>query len=636
MSALAGFVHFDGQPIAPNLLQQMTRAMAHRGPDGSAHWHGKTAAMGHCMLRTTVESQHERQPLANDDSTLVLVLDGRVDNRDDLVRDLRAAGMQLRTGTDAELVLRAYEAWGDRCASHLVGEYAFFIWDHRAQRLFAARDAAGVRHFYYHAGAGWFAYASEIKGLLALDRLRPRLNESRLLDFMVDAYERDDQVGTLYQGIVRLPAGHAMSVTAAGARTWRYWDPGELAPRTFVGIGDCIDGFMDQLRQSVQCRLRTVKPMAAMLSGGLDSSTIVALISREFHGDLAEPLRTFSLVQEHRDQCPDSPYIDSMLADNPHLHATRIPSSVSEAWADTIDAAIRAADEPFTVVGGLSYDLVYQAAAHAGCVTVFDGMAGDQMFYSHRMTLSTLLDQHRFDELPALLAACQRHGWMRDVFKTLTRAGLRGLAPAAARAFWRRSRDGRVVTGGDLALLHRPVANALVSDRRPPTQTGSGVALNDQALHAQRFLNGLLSFAHERNGIVAGQRGVEPTCPFSDRRMIEFAVAMPIEAKWTAHWYKNALRRGTAGLLPEPVRWRRTVGGHPGPAFYDRVARRIEAQGGRAWSASHCADVLERWVDRDAIAALWTRAGAAGGYPSRCKALELIVASRWLVSHGLA
>jgi len=122
MSGIAGIVRFDGAPVAPGLVETMTGAMAHRGPDGIDHWVKGSAALGQCMLRTTPESLEEQQPLTNEDASLVLVMDGRVDNWEELRRELLARGAVLRNRSDAELVLRAYEVWGDECPDRIVGE----------------------------------------------------------------------------------------------------------------------------------------------------------------------------------------------------------------------------------------------------------------------------------------------------------------------------------------------------------------------------------------------------------------------------------------------------------------------------------------------------------------------------------
>src|SRR3990167_8666785 len=128
MSGIAGIFHLDGRPADPALLHRMTEAMAHRGPDGAGHWSDGPVALGHRMLWTTPEALQEKQPLTDELGDLCLTLDGRVDNREELRQALEAGGLHLRTDTDAELVLRAYERWGEECPAHLIGDFAFALW----------------------------------------------------------------------------------------------------------------------------------------------------------------------------------------------------------------------------------------------------------------------------------------------------------------------------------------------------------------------------------------------------------------------------------------------------------------------------------------------------------------------------
>jgi asparagine synthase (glutamine-hydrolysing) len=638
MSGIAGIIYFDGRPVEPGQVEAMTAAMHYRGPDGIHHWCKGNVAMGQCLLHTTPESLEENLPLTNEDQSLVLVMDGRVDNFQELRRELLHMGVVLRTRADAELVLRAYEVWGETCPDHIIGECVFFIWDARRHCLFTARDAAGTRHFYYHEGKGWFAFASEIKGLLALSVIERRLNESRFLDFLVEKYDRDDEVGTCFQGILRLPAGHCMEVTARGLRIWRYWNPANLSEQRFASMDECTEAFMDQLRVAVKCRMRSVQPLGAMLSGGLDSSTIVALISSEFRGELREPLRTYSLVQEDRANCPDGPYIDAILWADSWLKPLILTSVVGGELAASIDQAIAAADEPFTVSAGLPYLLSYRAAAKAGSRAVFDGMAGDQMFYGFSMSMSALFRGRRMTPMVGLLAAYHRHGWLRSGVKDLVRASLSEMAPDRLTRAWRQWRGERQLGHGDLALLQRPVARALVESRRAAANARAEARLEDtdQAVHARFFTTGLLSFAHERNSILAAPFGVEPRCPFSDRRVMEFAVRMPLAAKLSMPWYKYLLRQGTAGLLPEPVRWRRQIGRQPGWTFYDHLTRSLAEAGTAGWAAEPCVGALAAWVNVEAATELWARCAASGDFGSRQKAFTLFIAARWLATQGWA
>ncbi len=605
MSGIAGIVHFDGAPIAPGLIEKMTSAMAQRGPDGIDHRVHGSVALGQCMLRTTPESLEEHQPLDNEDGRLVLVMDGRVDNYEELRCELLARGALLRDRSDAELVLRAYEAWGEDCPDRIIGEFVFFIWDTRQQRLFGARDAAGTRHFYYHAGKGWFAFASEIKGLLALGRIEPRLNESRLLDYLVDEFDRDDEIGTFYQGIDRMPAGHAMSVTDQGVKTWRYWNPQNLPALNFSSPEECAEAFLEQLRIAVKCRLRSIGPVGAMLSGGMDSSSIVALISKEFRADLTQPLKTFSLIREDRENCPDWRGIREMLKDE-WLDPVIITSALSSEVCRTYFDNIKNLNEPFALSQGFTDSLVFNAAREDGCRVVLDGMAGDLLFYSFDRSIDCILREKMLTQIPAFRASCRRHGIDKGFSRALAWKSLRLVTPERLRVVYRKLRDRKRLSGskptgapGDiLNLLHRETARQFLATRYAHRQQAANVKPgNDQGTHAQNFTSGLLSFAHEVNGQIALSMGVEPRSPFSDRRVIEFAIRMPLAAKLCVPWYKHLLRNCMAGILPDEVRWRSDIGNHPGWKFFDRLIAEMAHNAPEIWNRPSRDGRLKIWID---------------------------------------
>lgn len=578
MSAIAGVVQFDGAPVDAAAVKKMTTAMALRGPDGCAQRVEGSVGLGHCMLRTTPESLHEAQPMTNEDESLVLVMDGRVDNREDLTRELMWRGVVLRGDTDAELVLRAYETWGEECPHWIVGEFVFFVWDSRRRQLFGARDAAGTRHFYYHEGAGWFAFASEIKGLLALGRIDASLNDSRVVDFIAPEFDRDDEIGTFYRNIKRLPAGHAIKVAAEGAVSWRYWDPGNLPAASFASLDECAEAFLEQLRVAVTCRLRSIGPIGAALSGGLDSTSIVCLISKEFRGRLSAPLRTFSLIRDDRENCLDWPCIRSVIESDDWIDAEILTSSLSGETCRAFLAAGCAADEPFALTHGLVSHLIYGAASAKGCRVALDGMAGDLLFYGYEGSLNAVLRERSFGRLPAIFRAHVRHG-VGGVSGAgqAARQWLAALAPEYLRNIYREARDRRALLRGGAACSYTEATRGALARKYALRREAAAKARNcgDQALHARYFTSGLLSFAHEVYGEIAFSKGVEPRSPFSDRRMIEFAVRMPVESKLYAEWYKRLLRRSMDSILPGEVLWRRSINGNPGWKFHHALFQKM-------------------------------------------------------------
>lgn len=642
MSGIAGVFFSDGAPIESGLVEKMTGAMPHRGPDGIRHWVRGSVALGHCMLRTTPESLEETQPLTNEDESLVLVMDGRVDNCEELRRELSGRGAVLRNRSDAELVLRSYEVWGAACPDRIMGEFVFFIWDARQRCLFAARDAVGTRHCYYHAGNGWFGFASDINGLLALARIEPRLNEHRVLDYLVDEFDRDDEVGTFYQGISRLPAGHAMSVQERREKTWRYWEPGNLPANRYASLDECAEGFLEQLRIAVKCRLRSIGPVGAMLSGGLDSSSIVGLIRKEFRNELQQPLKTFSLIREDRENCLDWMGIQEMLQDG-WIEPTIIDSSIAKRVCHSYLRDVQNLNEPFSHSGGFNDSIIYEAAREAGCRVVLDGMAGDLLFYDPDSSMNAVFDGRMYSQIPGILMAHRRHG-IGNGLRAMAR-GILATAPEPLRAIYKSVCDRRAISGisrkematENLGLMHQAMATQYLSEKHAQRrQAQARVGSNrDQMAHARYFTSGALCFGHEVNGQIALSKGVEPRSPLSDRRMIEFAIQMPVEAKLLSGWYKHIVRKSMVGILPEKVRWRRDLGKHPGWKFHEQFIREMERSAPSVWNCEGLTHALGKWIDTEKLVPAWEKYKISPDYGTGFSLSTLVLLAQWLSARKL-
>ena len=275
MSGIAGIIHFDGAPVEPGLVEGMTSAMSHRGPDGIRHWIKGSVALGQCMLCTTPESLEEQQPLTNEDESLVLVMDGRVDNWEELRRELLARDAVLRNRTDAELVLRSYEQWGRECLAHVDGDFALVIWDVRQRTAFCARDRIGNKPLNYHWNGRTLAFSSELHAILSLPWVKRELNEGTLAEFLADEwYSRDESFWT---GVVRLVAAHRMEVRADGLRLDKYWEPDLWAGLPFTQDEEYAEHYRDTFTDIVRRMSRSHRPVAFEVSGGLDSSSIFGM-----------------------------------------------------------------------------------------------------------------------------------------------------------------------------------------------------------------------------------------------------------------------------------------------------------------------------------------------------------------------
>jgi asparagine synthase (glutamine-hydrolysing) len=209
MSGIVALYHRRGQPVAAE-LEPMLAALAHRGPDGVHTWRDGAVGLGHLLLRTTPDAPGAIQPLVAGE--LAITADARLDNRAELIQALRMDERPAHELADAALLLAAYAKWGERCVDHLLGDFAFAVWDGRTRELFCVRDHLGVRPFYYHATPARFACASEIKALLSLPDVTRTVDDGRVAEFLA-LLESEGKDATCFQEIRRLPPGHWLRVT---------------------------------------------------------------------------------------------------------------------------------------------------------------------------------------------------------------------------------------------------------------------------------------------------------------------------------------------------------------------------------------------------------------------------------------
>jgi asparagine synthase (glutamine-hydrolysing) len=641
MSCLACIAHFDGHPASVQAVKAVLDATSHLAPDGSGFHLDGFVVLGQGMRHTTPESLHEKQPLANEAGTVWLVMDGRVDNREELQGALKARGCLLRDDTDAELVLRAYETWGEDSPQHIVGELAWLVWDATKQRIFASRDVAGVRGFYYahDPHTGRFALASQVRGLLALPDQPRKLNHSRWLDLWTIEFDRNDEVGTVYEGISRLPAGHAMRVDASGLKVWRYWDPRSLTENKFASLDECAEAFRDTLRSVVAPRMRRTGPVGAALSGGLDSSTIVGMVSRDFGNMLDQPLRTYSLAGNRFEDCLDWQCVDAMTKADPML-APRIfqPPSVDR-YLDGYDALIAQNDDPGSAAAGWAYHAIGEAIREDKCGLVFEGMAGDFLFHAGPASVRKLMESGQWARLPEYIRTMSRFGW--PAWQAARNVAVSSLASCLPDAVLQRLRDGRdeqSLSQGELSFLRADQARPMVARHRAQVRRNVEElrGMGDLVQHAALYMSGMLSFSHESGQASVRLPGAEGRSPFSDRRMIEFGIRMPLEAKICNPYYKPLLRKVAEPYLPKEVAWRKMVGYHPGWLFHQRMNEHLVRKMNRETFLRQCVEPLSPWIRVDKMMQAWDALAAGhpvhrGGWP----VYYACVASTWLKAKGL-
>ena len=283
MSGFAGILNLDGAPVDRNLLDRLTRTLAFRGPDRQQVWCDGAVGLGHTLLRATQESAAERQPF-NIGHDLWIVADARVDARAELIDQLNAnlpGGRKVSLATpDVELILVAYERWGEACVEHLIGDFSFAIWDGREKRLFCARDQFGVKPFFYAQMGSCIIFSNTLDCLRLHPGISSRLNDLAIADFLLfDANQ--DPATTSFADIQRLPPAHTLTCERGKISSRRYWELSVTTPVHYPRDAEYVERFRELLDTAVGDRLRT-ESAGVLMSGGLDSPTVAASAQRVF------------------------------------------------------------------------------------------------------------------------------------------------------------------------------------------------------------------------------------------------------------------------------------------------------------------------------------------------------------------
>ncbi len=315
MSGIVGILHLDGSPVERRLLQRLTDFQFFRGPDAKQIWLEGNIGFGHTLLRTTDESVHEVQPFTLGDGVWI-VADARVDAQQELIEALQAKDQCISAGTtpgitDAELILRAYQTWGEDCVEHLIGDFAFGIWDGPRKRLFCARDQMGVKCFYYTHVGSRVIFSNSLECIRLHPSVSNRLNDLAIADFLT--CERNlNQATTSFADIQRLLPAHKAVWSSCESRQSQYWAGPIDEPIFYKRADDYTDRFMELTKQAISDRLRT-RHVGILMSGGIDSTTMAAVtceLSRERSLNL--DLRAFTTVTSSG---PDEGFYAGLVAE---------------------------------------------------------------------------------------------------------------------------------------------------------------------------------------------------------------------------------------------------------------------------------------------------------------------------------
>ncbi len=593
MCGIAGIIQGDDRPVDVRLLEAMTRALAHRGPDGEGYvllalGHqekplavaGKlsdcrvsgqyVAGLGHRRLAIVDLTPLGHQPMGTEDGQYWITYNGEVYNAPELRRELTALGHRFRSSSDTEVVLEAFRRWGAACLDRLNGMFAFAVWDDRGHTLFCARDRFGIKPFYYRRDARRFLFASEIKALL-MDPFFARVpNQTAVLDYLTRS-RQDHTTDTFFEEIHQLGPGECMTVR--GGRSEgpiriaheRWWQVPEGTDA--VSADEAAVRTRELIEDSVRLELRADVPVGSCLSGGLDSSTIVCLMCRLLAGQQdgeASP----GAWRGHRPQTFSSCHADPRYDERAYIRAVlaRTGADNHEVFPDpgrlfdALPEILWHQEEPFAGTSVLAQWEVMRAAGRAGMKVLLDGQGADELLLGYSGYIgSRLTDYIRRGQW--ISAAREWAAWRRvhGGLQPTAVAGLaRGLLPGGP-VRWLRSR-----VLGEAEWLDPGFARQY----RRPIPSDDGPSLEGHTVLGAHVVRGLthdlpaLLHYEDRNAMAFS---VEARLPFLDHRLVEWLVRLPPELKLREGMTKMVLREAMIGVLPEGVRLRHDKMGYVTP-----------------------------------------------------------------------
>ncbi len=634
MSTFVGWLNLDGGPASPEPLTRMMERVERFGPDGSGIWADGPAAIGHSRLCITPESLKETSPHVSRDGRLILAYDGRLDHREDLLAALGLPVSELRL-PDPELLLKAYDKWGESCVDHLDGEFAFALWNRETRTLFCAKDPFGRRGFHYVADSRRFLFATDISALLAAPGVPRALEDRNLAKALGARTVQSDADSTFYQGIKRLLGGRTLSIKPGAPPHLRtYW---QLSMEPEIRLGRSEE-YAEALREMLECAtrsaLRTHHPVAAMLSGGLDSTGVACLAARELAAR-GQSLITVSNILPKEFQGEEwtrdeSRFIQDTLNQYPNMEPH---------WALGLRyPVVSFDDEYFSWHDGPDRDTksfrtreLFELAAARGARVTLGGSGGD-MAPSFRGTgypLQLARTGHWLNLITQIrLQARQRNMTAAGIFR---REVVRPLVPA-----WLRNWNDRL-RHGDRGRSEFPLLN-------PEFAVRLGLGPNSTSPHAPMRHEDFRKNQVELFNAVGGPGGamwsrvhcptMESPQPLLDPRIWSWCHRVPVGEFVRDGMPRSLYRRALQDVLPESV-LKRTSKGWFAPDYQQRITNcrpAIEAfleqhsRGNRVW------DYVNRPLVEDTLARL-SQPGSGEWWDNR---FQLVLCNGMRIAHFIS
>jgi len=544
MCGITGMFGHNNKQFAEVSVKIMNDSIAHRGPDADGIWSNDHCVLGHRRLSIIDTSAAGNQPFISEDKKIVIVFNGEIYNYIELKKEL-SDFYSFKTSSDTEVILAAYKKWGVQCVSKFFGMFGLAIWDEDLQKLFIIRDRLGIKPIYYAQTEQGFIFASEIRAILKTNLVTKKISSASLADYL--RYQTVHAPNTIIEQIKMLMPGHYIQLDKTGISHHAYWDIVDNASKdaNYHNATEAKKNILDILTSSVEIRMRADVPFGAFLSGGIDSSVIVGLMSRIS----SHPVKTFSITF-HEKEYDESSYSETIAK---KFRTDHTPIKLgAQHFLNLVPEALNAMDHPSG--DGPNTYVVSKATREAGVKMALSGLGGDEVFagYDVFKRIKTLESQKWMNAIPHLLRSFTGNT-LRKIKPSVSMEKI-ALSLASEKIdfhhFYPLTRQ--VLMDKDVYQLlkskgdqYNTVSEIALSIQQSKLEIFSKVSVAEMTTYMQNVLlrdTDQMSMAH----------ALEVRVPFLDHRLVEYVLGVTDNIKFP-HTAKELLTSSVGDLLPREV-----------------------------------------------------------------------------------
>ncbi len=543
MCGISGIVAKPNHTVEPDIIKKMNALIAHRGPDGEGFYQHEQTFLGHRRLAILDLSDQGKQPMHWKDQ-YVISFNGEVYNYLEIRDELKLAGYAFNSECDTEVILAAYAHWGEACVERFNGMWAFAIHDKVRNQVFCSRDRFGIKPFYYLDSESCFAFGSEIKQLLFLQK-EVKVCKDVILEFLITGLE-DCTDQTFFKDILKLPGGHNLSIDLhdGSIKIQPYYHI-NFESEHAGNLEDCVTEYRNSLEQAVRFRMRSDVKVGTCLSGGLDSSSIAAMASKMYEGD-----GNFTAIHAKSEEAEtDESLFAKDVAEHCELDLHVIEPSYDDFVAHLKDV-IYTQEEPF---GSASVAMQYFVLKHArsiNCIVMLDGQGGDE----------TLLGYEKY--YPAYLKNQGRLALIKNTLKSSKNSKLSLSKAIQFQLYFTNYKLRLKRLKRKNGFVKQTLLNAFKSE---PLKAMAGAYKDIKSLQKQEILSTQLPHLLKYEDKNAMRHGVETRLPFIDYNTLETAINTNDNYKIHEGWTKYILRKVVDPILPKSIVWRKNKLGFNAP-----------------------------------------------------------------------